>query len=121
MGIDARVTFSYKKTKTELNVKQQLTRYHGMSYQGTPRNTENCSWFATNLRLVLGTLAVGMNPSDMSTLCFFMGLTNLQSFSCQHFATIELLIGKHLRNITDSWMQKALQNEIQTTKEYKKK
>ena len=72
MGIDARNTICCKKRRNEVKVKQQLTRYEGTNYQDTPQNTENCSWFVTNLRLVLGILAAGMGSSEVLTLYSFI-------------------------------------------------
>ena len=120
MGLDAHITLQCTTTGNEAQTKQQFTRYEGTSYRGTPHKTENCSWYQTNLRLVLRTLAAGMGPSVISTICSFIGLPDLQSFSRQQFQRIESLIGKHLREVADSSMKRALYKEILSIKQFKK-
>ena len=121
IGLDAKVTFYCNKTSKKVTVQQETTMYHGTSYDGTRRNTENCSWYATNLRLVLATLAAGMGPTEAATFCSFMGLPDLQSFSRQQFRRIESLIGKHLRDVGKESMQNALAKEVEITKQKRKK
>ena len=97
------------------------TKFHGTNYKGKPCRTENCSWFPINLKLVLATLATGLGPADIPTICSFLGLPHLRSFSKRQYYRIESLIGKCLIETAEVSMKEALDKEIIATEKYKKK
>ena len=65
IGLDGQVTLHCKQFQTTITTKQEITIYHGTTYKGTPCMTETCSWYDTNLRLVLGTLVTGLGTADI--------------------------------------------------------
>ena len=115
IGLQACITLTCQKSNKQYPVKSNLTKYHKTNYKGDKCSNENCSWYDINLRLVLGTLASGLGPSDISTLLAFMGLPNLSSFSRTQFRRIEMLLGKDLRFVGNDSMKKALDEEIKLT------
>ena len=119
IGLEAKLSIRCLDSNKVTKVKQNTSSFHGYSYQGKPCKNENSSWYDTNLRLVLGTLASGLGPSDICTLLAFMGLPNVNSFSRKQFRQIESLIGKHLRQIGDDSMTEALEKEVRMTQAYK--
>ena len=115
IGTEPVITVRCKKCNKSKCVDNQISRYHGTNYNGTKGNNENCSWYTSNLNLVLGTLASGLGASDVSTFVSYLGLPNLQSFSRTQFHRIELLIGKFLRIVANESMQTALDLEVHNT------
>ena len=93
-----------------------MTKFVGTSNNGKKMNVENCSWYATNLRVILRTLASGLGPINTSSVSVHLGLPNLQSFSKQQFQRIELLIGKFLLQEAATSMQASLELEVEKTK-----
>ena len=119
IGLEACITVSCGCCNKEHKAKQSYTKYHGTSYNGSPCKNENASWYSTNVRLVLATLASGLGAADISTFMSFVGLPNIKSFSQRQFRRIEMLIGKHLRHVADKSMQQALDEEINLTQKHK--
>ena len=79
------------------SMKNEVTKYFGKYNHGDLAKKENCSWFSTNVKIALATLAAGLAGSNISCLFSFLGLPNLNSFSKKAFKPIESLIGKHIR------------------------
>ena len=73
------------------------------------------------MRFVLGTLAAGMGGSEISTLCSFIGLPNLHSFSKNAYKKIEILVGKCIREVAQKSMDKALDEPAKSTRILNKK
>ena len=58
-----------------------------------------------NLKLVLGTMASAIDPSDMSQLLSFLDIPQCQSLHGSFFRNIELTVGSSLRKIAIDSMQ----------------
>ena len=119
IGLAACISVNCEECKQKVNIENEYTKYKGTSYNGKKCGNENCSWHATNVRLVAGTLAAGMGPNDVATLFSFLELPILQSFSKTQHPRIESLIGKSLRGVADKSMDKALDKEVEKTLKYK--
>ena len=115
MGIEACVTISCGICGESNEIEHEKTFNYGKQYNGTTRFTENCSWYASNFKLVLGTLATGLGPSDIPSLFSFVGLPKLTSFCKRQYTRLESLIGKHLRETANESMRSALEEEIMQT------
>ena len=115
IGIEPIMSIECPMCNKKQCIDNQMTRFHGENYDGKASKHENCSWYASNVKLVLGTLASGMGASDMSSFVSFLGLPNVQSFSRTQFHRIELRIGKFLREVAETSMQAALEIEVQNT------
>ena len=115
-GLEPLIYLKCGNCKQENKIENEMTKFVGTSYKGKKMNVENCSWYATNLRVVLGTLASGLGATDSSSLLVHLGLPNLQSFSKQQFTRIELRIGKYLREVAGTSMRESLVAEIEKTK-----
>ena len=89
----------------------------GKSYAGLPSQRKNNSWFETNLRLVLATLAVGNGGSDLSDFAAFLDLPQASSFGNRPFNRIEAIVGEHLRAVSDEAMKEAWEEETRLTLE----
>ena len=82
MGLEPIITLSCSRCSNQpVRLPNEYSKYKGHGYNGEMTMKENCSWFAMNIRLVLGTLAAGIGASEAATLLSFLGLPNLQSFS----------------------------------------
>ena len=119
IGIEPIVTICCPKCKQTSKITHEYTKYKDKNYNGKTHKLMNCSWFPSNLRLVLGTLATGSGASDTARLLSFLGLPNLQSFATHQFARIETLVGKHLRTIASASMKEAIELEGYLTKKEK--
>ena len=119
MGLAGIVKIHCSQCKSSVTIPNETTQYEGTNYNGDASKIENCSWFSTNVKLVVGTLASGMGPADISCLFSFLGLPNLQSFCHRQYKRIETLIGKHLRDVANESMENALDYEVKLTQEYK--
>ena len=119
MGLEPIVSVTCTNCNSVYKLPNEYSQYKGFSYTGKKTIRENCSWFNTNLKFVLGTLASGIGASEAATLLSFIGLPNLQSFSRRQFHRIELLVGKCLRNIADISTKEALELEIKMTQDFK--
>ena len=97
VGLEAMISMKCPYCTRSTTIQNTTTKYYGTNYAGEKQNNQNCSWYATNVKLVLGTLAVGMGPSDIPTLFTFLGLLKLQSFCKTQFQRIEGLVGKYMR------------------------
>ena len=120
MGLEPIITVDCKCCGEQSRVRNEYTKYAWSRYNGVPTKKKNCSWFVTNLRLVIGTLAAGIGPSDVACLFSFLGLPKLHSFSKKVHQRIELLIGKELRDVADVSMDEAMELEVSETQKYKK-
>ena len=119
IGLEAIITIQCPYCNSSTTIRNTVTKYYGTNYAEKKQGNENCSWYATNVKLVLGTLAAGMGPSDISCLFSFLGLPNLQSFCKTQFKRIEGLIGKYLRKVAADSMDEALDNEVCITQKHK--
>ena len=120
IGLEAIVNIHCSQCSKSFTIPNETTRYDkGTNYNGDKYNTENCSWFASNVKLVVGTLAAGMGAADISCLFSFLGLPNLHSFCNRQYKRIENLIGKHIRDVANESMETALDLEVSMTQEYK--
>ena len=119
IGLEAIFTVQCPYCKSSSTIPNEKTKFHGSGYSGLSHSTENCSWFATNVKLVLGTLASGMGASDVSCFLSFLGLPNLHSFSRTQHKKIEGLIGKTLRQVAVDSMTAALDMEVKMTLMFK--
>ena len=119
MGLEPMVTMTCSNCNNVFRLPNEYSKYNGISYSGKSTIRENCSWFSTNLRFVLGTLAAGIGATEAATLLSFIGLPNLQSFSRKQYRRIELLLGKYLRETADESMTEMLELEIEQTQQFK--
>ena len=90
---------------------------HGVGLDGTPSRRQNNTWFEGNIRLVLGTLAIGNGGTDLSDMCAFLDLPQAGSFGAKPFNRIESVVGRYLRDAAEEGMREALQEEIKLTLE----
>ena len=65
-----------------------------------------------NLKLVLGTMASGIGPSNMSQLLSFLDISKFKSHHGRFFRNIELTIGFFLRKIAIYSMQEDIDEEV---------
>ena len=119
MGISPSLSIHCTDCKTNSQMKPNLSKFAGYSYNGQSTKRENCSWHSLNIQLVLGTLATGLGPADLPPLLSFLGLPHLRSFSNLQYRRIESLIGFHIRRIADESMQQQLDLEVTLTQENK--
>ena len=101
----------------EREVPPKLSNFAGKDKNGNPSRKKNNTWYETNLRLVLGSLAVGNGSSDLSDFAAFMGLPQASSFGKRPFNKIECIIGESIRQVAQDSMHKALEEEIRRTLE----
>ena len=73
--------------------------------QGTVVQLKNSSWYDINLKLSLGILASGLNPSNMSELFSFLGIPKAKTFHRRLFPICEFRIGDSLRKIASEIMK----------------
>ena len=119
-GVEPIITMECSSCQKKRELPNDTTKYFGYRYDGVPTTRPNSSWFTSNLRLVMGTLASGMGATEISTLASFIGLPNIHSFSEKAFKKIEMLVGKCIREVANKSMDLALNEEVKLTQEYKK-
>ena len=117
IGLEAIVSIECAKCKTSSTIPNETTKFKGTNYAGDACNNENCSWYATNIRLVIGTLASGLGAADISCLFSFLGLPNLYSFCNRQYKRIETLIGKYFRQVANDSMHEARDIEVTLTQQ----
>ena len=59
----------------------------------------HCGWYEENVKVVLATLACGMDPVDTGDFLSFLDIPRMNAFSKQQFTCIENLVGKHIIEI----------------------
>ena len=68
-----------------------------------------------NVRLVLGTLAIGSGGTDLADFLAFAGLPNFISFCSGSFHRIETLINPYLLQVAEQSMERAREEEVKMT------
>ena len=68
--------------------------------------------YSLNLKLVLGTMASGIGPSNMSQLLLFLNIPSCKSLHGRLFRNIELTVESSLRKIATESMRDAIDEEI---------
>ena len=91
--------------------------FKGKGFDGEPTRRENNAWFDLNLRLVLGTLAVGNGGTDLSDFAAMLDLPQSSSFGKRPFNRIECVVGEVLRQVAEESMKRELEKEIELTLE----
>ena len=119
IGLEPFITIHCPQCDLKDSYKNETTKFKGTNYNGDSCKNENCSWYATNIRVVLATLATGMGAADVSSFLSFFGLPSLQSFVKKQFYRIENLLGPYLRETAHESVQQSLDLEVKKTIEYK--
>ena len=71
--------------------------------------------YSFNLKLVLGTMASGIGPSNMSQLLSFLDIPSCKLLYGRFFRNIELTVGSSLQKIATESMQDAIDEEVRIT------
>ena len=103
------------EVQTEINPRPSV--FAGRGSNGEPSGRSNNAWYETNIRLVLGTLAVGNGAMDLGDFAAIVDLPQALSFSKRPFNRIESIVGEYLRDISADSMEKAMEEEIKLTLE----
>ena len=85
MGIEPNITMHCSYCNKEQQLPNDTTKFCRYNYNGELTAKTNCSWFSSNLRLVMGTLASDMGGTEIAKLCSFIGLASLHSFSSKAY------------------------------------
>ena len=115
IGLDASVTMRCSQCNRTVTSHYKIKKIHGTNHNGSTILTKNCSSYSINVWLVLCKVATGIGPSDLSSLMAFLGLPSLLGFANKQFYRIEYLIGKYLRTVAKTSMDKALELEVTET------
>ena len=114
IGICCKPYLECKDCKRLEKVEMKYSRkFQGKGYNGEATNRENCSWHEINIKVVLGTIAAGIGPSDMQTLLTFLDIPVPKSFPYVTFSKLENLIGKTFKQIRDESMEEGLKEEVE--------
>ena len=101
----------------ETEIAPRPSSFAGLGLSGEPSGRWNNTWYETNIRLVLGTLAVGNGGMDLGDFAAIVDLPQAATFSKKPFNLIESIVGENLREIAADSMAKAMEEEIRITLE----
>ena len=116
-GMASAINLTCSECKATTEFPPEKSSFAGKGYDGLPSNRQNNLWYEANLRLVLGTLAIGNGGSDLSDFSAILDLPQASSFGYRPFNRIESNIGENLREIAEQAMKEALDEEIKLTLE----
>ena len=102
---------------TECNQKFEIEakkakKFIGKGYNRGYNNHQKSSWYEANIRIVLGTIAAGLSPSDIETLFAFIGIPVPTSFPNVTFPKIENLIRPHIMSVSKTSMKKFYEKKL---------
>ena len=92
---------------------KEARKFRGKGYNGKSSERENCAWYESNFKVVLGTLAAGIGAADMEQFLHFIDLPIPQSFPYQTFNKLSNLIGESLRKVAEKSMKQSLLEEVE--------
>ena len=90
----------------------QTSKYANYNIEGTVSQRKNVGWYYLNLKLTLGTLASGLDFSNVSELFSFLGIPKAKTFHKRMFHVCEFRIGISLRKIASEVIKKGRMLEI---------
>ena len=99
-------------TQKEMKGKE-ARKFKGKEYNRNHNERENCAWYETNLKVVLGAIASGICPSDVETLFKFLDIPIPSSFPYVTFPKLENLIGEAIMKVSEQSMRDGLKKEIE--------
>ena len=91
------------------------SRFKNTDLAGKLNDHRRSNSYSLNLKLVLGTMASGIGPSNMSQLLSFLDIPSCKSLHGRFFRNIELAVGSSLRKIATESMRDAIEEEVRTT------
>ena len=111
-GMASAINLQCSGCETQKEISPRPSSFTGQGFDGEPTARPNNSWYESNLRLVLGSLAVGNGGTDLSDMAAFMGLPQASSFGKRPFNKIECVVGESIRQVAHDSMKEALEKEV---------
>ena len=91
------------------------SKFNETSFQGESQHQKRSNWCEFNLKATLGTMELGIGPSNMVQLLSFLDLPNFKTLNDRFFENMELTIGSTLRKIALESMEEATEEEVRLT------
>ena len=91
------------------------SRFKTTNLTGKLNDHRRSNSYSLNLKLVLGTMASGIGPSNMSQLLSFLDIPSCKSLRGRFFRNIELTVGSSMRKIAIESMREAIDKEVRIT------
>ena len=116
-GLSSAVHLTCLECGEESTAAPKLSSFAGKDYTGQPSQRRNNSWYESNLRFVIATLAIGNGGSDLCDFLAFADLPQATSFGSRSFNRIECLVGETIRAVAEQSMIEAWEEETRRTLE----
>ena len=91
------------------------SRFKTTNLTGKLNDNRRSNSYSVNLKLVLGTMASGIGPSNISQILSFLDIPSCKLLHGRFFRNIELKVGSSLRKIATESMRDTIDEEVRIT------